>query len=271
MNCGKIVEAMQAEKMKTLGSLRSKRDFFFSFFLLLVVIVFSLPAQAATSSARVKKQTTKADANPEINQDINIPLAKGELQAEVAAAQDQFERANAPKTTAEIGVSNWQPMKLTMASRIRGASDFETVGMPALNVALFSPLSRVLEAKLGLGFLAMHRVGNLTATGVTVPVEQKAYIASLRLGVAYSPWTLLNGIVRPYLTGALLPTMIITRRSSFDDGVDDVGMAGEVGAGTQVQIWKPINLDIAVSRIFGKVQDSDLGGFAASAALRFPI
>jgi len=239
--------------------------------LILAFAILSVPSMAAPSAGVVKKRSPKKTTQTDVLQDISLPMASGELQVETAAEQDQRDRANAPKSKVEIGFSSWQPYKLNTFSRVSDLSDYETVGVPATNIGLYTPVSRTVDIELGLDFLVMRREGSVIASGINVRQDQTAYITSLRFGASYSPWSLLKEKLHPYFSAALLPTMVVTRRTAFDDGVNDLGLPMELGLGGVVQITKPIALNLGISEIFGKVQNSDLKGLAVSAAIRFPI
>jgi hypothetical protein len=244
-----------------------------AWFVWVALVLSQLPVlvEAASSHSRVKKPILSASEKQDVVQDISLPMAKGELQEEVAAEQAQRERANAPKTKLEAGVSTWQPNAVNLPSRIRSTGAFHTSGLPTIEAGLFSPLSRQLHLEFGVGLLALKREATLQTSGLKVKQEQDAYITFLRLGVAYSPWSLLGDTVTPYVSGALRPALIVTRRSAFDDGVSQVGIPFEAGAGAVVRIVKPVSLDLGVSQVFGSVQDSDMKGFALHAGVRVPI
>ena len=220
-----------------------------------------------------RKQPKKKKAvQPEqpIVTEVTIPMAKGELEAQVAAEQAQRERANAPRTSVELGVSSWRPKRATTFSRIPGTTDFDTKGIPYLDATVFSPLfgRRDLQLEGGLGFLALRRTATITASGISLPQDENAYILSLRVGVTYSPYKFFEDRVTPYAAAALLPSMLLTRESSFDGGQNDTGLPFELGLGALGSITKSLLLDVGVTETIGKVQDSDFNKFAVRAGLR---
>jgi hypothetical protein len=94
-------------------------------------------------------------------------------------------------------------------------------------------------------------------------------LISVRFGGELAPWTI--GIARPYVSAAILPTMILTSKSTFDDGINDTGFPWEVGGGTLLQLYKSIQLNLGAQQIFGTVRNSNLSGFGVSAAIRTTI
>jgi hypothetical protein len=245
------------------------------------------PADAATQAAPVKKAKKSADGASKkkakkkkaltVNdtaplQEVSVPMAKGELEAEVANDVAQRERANAPRTKVELNVSTWKPTQVTNSSRIANATDFQTKGIPAMNVAFFAPLvGRQLNLEFGAGFLALNRTGTINTGGVSVAQDQNAYVMNLRVGVAYQPWLLLGDSLIPYVSATVLPTVLMTKQSAFDDGVSDTGVPFELGAGTTFRVSKPVSLDVGVSEELGTVQSSNFKGFGVRAGVRVAI
>jgi hypothetical protein len=197
-------------------------------------------------------------------------MAKGELEAEVASDQAQRDRANAPRTFIELGVSSWKPKRATVYSRIPGTTDFETKSIPSLDATVFAPLFgwRDLQLAGGLGFLALRRTATITGAGLNLPQDENGYILSARLGVTYSPYKFFADRVTPYFEAALLPSVLITRETSFDSGTSDMGVPFELGMGTLVGVYKTLSIDVGVSETLGKVQDSDFAKFAVRAGMR---
>src|SRR5262249_2242007 len=111
----------------------------------------------------------------------------------------------------------------------------------------------------------------INTAGLSVPVDQNGYVTTVRLGVTYSPWLLLGDKLAPYASATALPSMLITRASSFDDGVTDTGVPFEFGAGALYHVSKPVSLDVGVHEILGRVQDSDFKGFGVRAGVRVAI
>jgi opacity protein-like surface antigen len=224
-------------------------------------------ADAAPKSAKNGQET----AQPlDDTQDITIPMASHELQAEVQAEQAQRERANAPKTQVQLGASSWKPGSLVLPSRFPTTS-FTTTDLPTLSISLFSPLSSIWTAEVGVSFMTMRREGTISSSGLNIRQEQNAYVNTVRLGGMYAPWSLWGDKVRPYASAAILPTMVVTRSSSFGEGVSEMGVPMELGAGALIKVSQPISVDLGISQTFGKVQDSDMSGFAVRAGVRVPI
>jgi hypothetical protein len=235
---------------------------------LLVTLLAATPALAARKKAKpAPKKPDEATL-----QEVSIPMARGELQAEIDAEMDQRARANAPRTQLELGASTWKPARAVTGSCIANATEFDTKGIPAIDVSLFSPLAgRQLKLQFGVGFLAVQRTGSIESSGLSVPLDQNGYITTVRLGAAYSPRAFWGDRLTPYVSAAALPSMLVTRPSAFDDGVNDTGVPFELGAGTLIRVSHPVNLDLGVSQVLGTVQDSDFKGFAVRAGVRMPI
>jgi hypothetical protein len=233
------------------------------------------PAKAEVAKKKAKKKK-KPDPNEAVlqtgPQEVSIPMARGQLEAEVAADVAQRERANAPRTKVELAATTWKPNRVTTGSRIANATDFQTKGMPALNASVVTPIAgRQVHLEVGFGFLALQRTGTITASGLSVPDSQNGYAMSLRLGVAYAPVLLLEDKLAPYVSATALPTMFVTRPSPFDDGVNDTGVPYELGAGAVMKVWKSVSVDLGVSETFGSVQDSDYKGFGVRGGVRVAI
>lgn len=229
--------------------------------------------RASTKSHRKAKKKAQPDSvlNQQLS-DVSVPMAHGELQAEVAADVAQRERANAPRTLVEVAASTWKPSRVTTGSRIAGTTDFATKGIPATSVSFLSPIAgRVLYAEFGLGFLPVERSATLETGAIRVPQTQNGYIGTVRLGVQAMPWLLFGDRLLPYASAAALPSLLVTRRSAFDDGVSDTGVPFELGAGAIVRISRPLSLDVGVHQVLGRVQDSDFQGFGAKAGVRIQI
>ena len=128
-----------------------------------------------------------------------------------------------------------------------------------------------LAVVLGLGLLALRRTGAIEASGIRSIQEQNGYVGTVRVGVQYSPWLLFGDRAAPYAAAAVLPSMLITRPSAFDDGVSESGLPFELGAGLLVRISKPVSLDLGVRQVLGRVQESEFQGFGLRAGVRFPI
>jgi hypothetical protein len=230
---------------------------------------------SVTKKNKKKKTKKKKQALPEkpIITEVTVPMAKGELEAEVAAGQAQRERANAPRSSVELAVSSWKPKRASTFSRIPGTSDFDTKGIPYLEADVFMPLfsRHDLHLEGGLGFLALHRTATITSTGLSLPQDENGYILSLRVGVVYSPYKFFDDRVTPYVDGALMPSMVATRESSFDGGQSDTGLPFELGLGALGAITKSFNLDVGITETLGKVEASDFNKFAVRAGLRMPL
>jgi hypothetical protein len=241
--------------------------------LFLFVLALGVAATASAADRHPKKKSKAGSVLDEPTlQEVTIPMAKGELAAEVAADVAQRERANAPRTKVEIAASSWKPTRVTTGSRLSNTTDFSAKGIPAMDVSFISPVAgRTLHLQFGLGFLALERTGTLSSSGILVNETQNGYLTMVRLGLAYSPWLLLDDHLAPYVSALALPSMLITRASAFDDGVNDTGVPFELGLGATYRISKPLGLDVGVSQILGRVQDSDLKGFGVRAGLRIAI
>ncbi|MGZ3731651.1 MAG: hypothetical protein ACXVCG_20680 [Bdellovibrionota bacterium] len=234
----------------------------------------STSTTAPKHAAKKKKAKKKKEPIPEtpVVTEVTIPMAKGELQAEVANDQAQRDCANAPRTQVELGVSSWKPNRVTTYSRIAGTTDFATKGIPSLDASFFAPVyGRQIHIQFGLGFLALERSGIISNSGINVPQTENGYVTTLRLGATYSPWSLMSDRLVPYVSGALLPSMLITHRSSFDDGTNDTGVPFEFGAGALISAYKTLSVDLGITETLGSVQQSDFKGFAVRAGLRMPI
>ena len=237
-----------------------------AFFSLLMIISFSTPSLSAPVSKKEKAQGFDGV------QEISIPMAKGELRAQVEAEQSQRERANAPKTLWELRASSWSPENLSSPSRIPGASSFQKKGIPQMEALILSPMgSGAVSFEIGLGILALERSGKLEGGGLAIPVDQNAYLGSLRIGGLYSPFRLWKERITPYFGACALPSLFLTRRSAFDDGNSQTGFALEGNMGALLQIQKSLHLDLGAARSFGRMGGADMGGFSLRAGLRVPI
>jgi hypothetical protein len=235
----------------------------------------SVTTSVTKMKSKKKAKKKKKEALPEkpIITEVTVPMAKGELEAEVAANQAQRERANAPHTSFELAVSTWKPKRATTFSRIPGTTDFDTKGIPYLEADVFSPLfgRHDLHVEGGIGFLAMHRSGTITSTGLSVPQDENGYVLSLRVGVVYSPYKFYQDRLTPYVEAAAMPSLVVTRESSFDQGQSDTGIPFEIGLGAFGTLSKSLSLDVGVTETLGKVETSDFNKFAVRAGLRVAL
>jgi hypothetical protein len=219
--------------------------------------------------AKAKKSSANVD-KLDAAQDLQLPVSHGELQAEIAAEQAQRDRANAPKAVFELGFSSWRP-NLSAPARIGQLTGFSAGAVPTVSISDISPILGDLSLELGLSLITENRFGTLTAAGLSERLQETAYVGQLRVGTRYSPWQLLEGRLRPFVSVNLLPTMVVSKRSAFDDGISDMGVGAEFGLGAATRIWKQVNFDLKISQEVGKAGDSSLNGFAAGAGLIFPI
>jgi len=225
-----------------------------------------LNAQAASSS--IQPETIENES-----QEVSVPMAltSSQLDEEISTEQAQRARAERPTGALELGVSSYQPNGLQTVSRIADSSAFGLVGPPQINLNGVTPFGQNWNMKFGVGFLAMDRTGDLGTAGQTESDQQTAYLISGRVGAEYIPASFATTHFRPYLTGALLPSLVMTSRSAFDDGSSAFGVPIEVGAGTLVHILTSVDLNLAITGTFGKIQDSNMNGLGLNAGVRFPL
>lgn len=237
------------------------------------VITSTTKREKKAAKKKKLKKAKQVQVEKPIITEVTVPMAKGELEAEVAANQAQRERANAPRTSVEIGASSWKPKRATTYSRIPGTTDFDTKGLPSLDATIFAPLfgRHDLHVEGGLGFLSLHRTATITSSGLNVPQDENGYIFTFRVGVTYSPYQFAQDRVTPYVAAALLPSVLVTRETSFDSGTSDTGLPFEIGAGALVSLYQTLRLDVGVTETGGKVQDSDFNKFAVRAGLRMAL
>jgi hypothetical protein len=229
--------------------------------LFLAVALCGIKSQAASSSIQPEKIEDEYT-------DVTIPMAAGELDTEITTEQAQRERSEKPTGSIDLGVSSYQPNSLNLTSRISSPSAFSLVGPPQININGLTPLSRDLNLKFGTSFLALNRSGDVGAADQAITDTQTAYILSARAGMEYSPSVLASKRIHPYATAAILPTIVMTSSSSFDDGQSAFGVPVELGAGTLVQIIQSWDLDLSVIGTLGKVQDSNMDGLGLNAGVR---
>jgi hypothetical protein len=204
-------------------------------------------------------------------QDINIPMTRSQLDAEVSMEQAQRERSERPVGSLEAGVSSWQPSDLRVFSRLSDPSDFSLAGPPQINLNAVTPLGREFNLKLGAGFLALERTATLTAAGQSADQSQTIYITSARLGGEYAPRALATTYLRPYLTATVIPSLLVTGRTALNDGESLFGVPFEVGGGTLIHVLESLDLNLSVQEVLGKIKDSNMNGFGLSAGVRVPL
>jgi hypothetical protein len=226
----------------------------------------SLPYSSGSNS--ISKDRIENDPS---NDDITIPMNKSELDAEISTEQAQRERSEKPIGSIEVGVSSYEPNSLQLISRISSPSSFSLVGPPQINLNGITPLGRNFNLKFGTGFLAMDRTGQIGASGQTQTDQQTAYLISFRAGAEYAPLSMATTKFRPYATAALLPTLAMTSRSSFDDGQSEFGIPIELGVGTLIHVFQSLDFNLAITSILGKVQDSNMDGLGFNAGVRVPL
>jgi len=203
--------------------------------------------------------------------DLVVPLSPSKIEAEVQSEQIQRDRANQPKTTIEAGISTWIPSQLQTPSRLSNPSSYTSAGFPEINFNLLNPLSSSLNLKLGMGVLLTHRFADLNAIGQVQSEEETASIVSARLGVEYFFAKISTPVFRPYLSGAVLPTMIMTNRTALDAGNNYFGLPIELCVGSLVAITKTFGFNFGLTETLGSVNDSKISGLGANAMVRLPL
>jgi hypothetical protein len=228
----------------------------------LAVALFGVKAQAASSSS-IQPEKIEDEYT-----DVTIPMAAGELDTEISTEQAQRERSEQPTSSIDLGVSSYQPNSLNLISRISNPGGFSLVGPPQINLNGLTPMGRDFSLKFGTGFLVLNRSGAVGASDQDIVDSQTAYIISGRAGAEYSPYSFSSSKFHPYATAAIVPTIVMTSRSSFDDGQSAFGVPVELGAGTLVHVLQSWDLDLSIVGTLGKVQDSNMDGLGLNAGVR---
>jgi hypothetical protein len=233
-----------------------------------LALLILLSLSVATTSGALASVVNEGAIENE-SQDLKIPLSSNKLDTELSVEQTQRERAERPTGAIEFGVSSWEPNNLQPPSRINNnVSSFGLAGPPALALSFIEPGWRDVSWVGGLQFLELSRSGTLDSAGFSDSETQTAYVPSLRLGLQYAPIKFSSKLFRPYVSAAILPTAVITGRSSFDDGEADFGVAGEAGAGALIHVSSLFDLNLNVTGVVGKVSSSSLNGLGVGAGVR---
>lgn len=218
---------------------------------------------AAHAASSIQPSTIENES-----EDVTIPMSQSTLDEEISVEQAQRERAERPTGALDLGASSYQPNSLNLISHITASNGFSLVGPPQINLNGITPLNRDFNLKFGTGILVLGRSGTVGAADQAAMDTQTAYLISGRAGAEYMPLSLASVKFSPYATAALLPTLVMTSRSSFDDGQSAFGVPVELGAGTLVHLVQSLDLNLAVIGTLGKVQDSNMDGLGLNAGLR---
>ncbi len=233
---------------------------------------YSAPPEVPPTPTKKKKKKKSSAEAPTGVQELTLPMSKGQLEAEVDADVAQRERANAPRTMVELDVSSWKPNSVSTPSVIPNTTNFTTKGFPALDLDLFSPLmGHELALETGLGFLTLQRTGTLVSSGIYIPQSQTGYITMLRLGVTYSPWRFMEDKLVPYGEALLLPTLFLSKSTTFDGGDSQIGIPFSIGAGALYRFTKSFAVDLGLTEVLGSVQGSSYTGFGVHGGIRIRI
>ena len=235
-------------------------------------ILFSFLSLSILASSALATPIHKHDLETS-SQDITVPLSPSAVEVETQNDEIQREKSERREGKLELGVSSWQPKSLNPATVVSNPSAFTQLSLPALEVNFLQPMGKIFNLKIGAGFASFSRTAVITGAGVVSQGEQAAYIPSARVGVEYEPVIgfISGSIYHPYLAASLLPSMVITNRSPLDNGKADLGLLGEAEAGVLVSITKSLQLNVEVSEVLGKIQNSDLSGFGFQTGLRMPL
>jgi hypothetical protein len=221
------------------------------FVLSLAVLIAAHPAQAESTSIEIQKSTL----------DVPTKIATQETQSAVV-----------------IGASSWFPKNLTSPAKMASNTAFQGTGIPALYlnyVLQGSQRLRNVSFKWGAGWLSLSRNASVDMGGIQTPVSQSAQLVSANLGLEFTPPTLVSRFITPYVSASLSPQLLLTGRSSFDDGSTQLGMTGEGAVGTRLKLsalgWSQAELDLSASERVGSIHASSLIGFGLMSGLRVAL
>ena len=230
------------------------------------VMLSGMTAGSSTMASPIRQESLENDS-----QDLVLPLAPSAVEVEVQNEQIQRDRANRSQSTIEAGLSSWIPSNLQTPSRLSNPGAYVGTGIPALDVNLLRPLNSAFNLKLGMGLLMTHRFADLNVLGETQSEEETASIISARLGVEFLIPKISTPVFRPYLTGALLPSMVLTNRTALDQGNNYFGVPVEFGVGSLVALTKTFGLDLGVTETLGSINGSSISGMGVNALVRLPL
>lgn len=182
----------------------------------------------------------------------------------------------------QLGSSTWLPANLKLPSYIP-ASSFDRVLFPETAILLVFPLTTEAHlgghwyAKAGLQYQSMSRSGSLDAGGITSPLSDTLYWLGVKAGTSWYPDSLQTRRLMPYAGASLIPSLLLTQRSAFSDGLSIPALPLQLEIGADLSILSSVAalgsplINIAITSTEGSVHDSNLHRFALAGGLRFPL
>ena len=214
------------------------------------------------------------------DQTIRVPLSQGS--APFSAEKLKIPAAPASEMSLALAVSSWSPEELRLDSQLPDSSSFATHGLPSLSAALTLPpllrgSSGQLSLRTGLTYLGLRRSGTLRSATSTETLTQDANLFSAEAGLEARPALLQWRRAGMYLDAALLPSLLITRRSAFGDGRAIAGLPARFALGWTFDLagslsWStPLWMDVGVAQLFGNESEGSLNGAGVHAGVRLAI
>lgn len=217
--------------------------------------------------------------------DVRVLLPTGEsseIRAPAPTAAPVRVLADNEAPALEFDVSSWNPSSLTLNSELPSASAFSGSGLPYLSAAYVdSPILRgkagTLSLRGGVSLFHLERTGTVEVPGAPEDYVQGAYIIPVELGVEARPSVLQWRKAQVYFDAGILPTLMLTERSPFDDGRTLFGLPARflVGGSYDVRGLLPVStptfFELGVSQTVGSVSEGSMNGTGILAGVRVAI
>ncbi len=179
----------------------------------------------------------------------------------------------------ELSFSNWAPTQLQTQSWGTQASAFQRepwVPMTGVNY-LFN--MGQWDWKAGVGYLPMFRQGIVNVKSVSQAVVQDLFLVPAQIGVEYHPNALKWHSISPYVSGALMPTLVMANESPLSNGTASVAFPVEFAFGVSSRISAlPGSPSLDLSAVMSASpaaqwlsQGMDFFGVGVLAGMRFDI
>lgn len=238
----------------------------------------------AKTRSRRKKSTAPPATSSTAMPEYAVPVDQSELHlSSVAPVQSR----SLSRSRLEISVSSWAPKNVQTASYVSFQDSYASDRLPYLAVNyIFSPFSGEfgsdLSLKTGFGYLQQGRSQPLINANSGFAFQtgrEELDLITLNLGTEWSPSILKWNVFSPYLGIGLLPTLALTRQSTYDAGTSSMSFPVQTSAGLNCDLpwlesWIGISrtsLNLSLVSTFGSISGSDSTDLAGQAGFRLAI
>lgn len=230
--------------------------------LALALILAIAPATNAEAAPARKKKAPPPPPSTEFS--VAIPSSEIEL-------KQPEEDTTGEGSSIEVALSSWSPSNFTRKTYLGQTGSFHAGTIPYVSLNVRYPFAHYsnganLAVKAGFSGTNLEREGSVGLTGGTVNSTQTLNLFMARAGVEYQ--ALRFSFLQPYVGLALLPSVALSAKSTFEDRVSAFGvpLEGTLGLIARPQLFKDLlglthgALGIGAHYIFGSIDESRLNG-----------